>query len=93
MGITLEQAREGIGRKVIYRSEAQRRGRDTRPADEGVITSVGLEHVMVRYPYSETSAATRPEDLEFSLEQIDPDEQQDRMIDAREAMRTMGGWR
>ena len=89
MGITLEQARDGIGRRVIYRSEAMRDGRDKRIPEDGTIVRVGDQYVHVAYEGG-PQAATRPEDLDFANAILDADEHRDRMIDAREAMRTLG---
>lgn len=56
--ITLEQARDGIGRQVIYRTNTV--------SDEGTITSVGREYVFVTYRGDMNSKATNPADLTFS---------------------------
>lgn len=88
MAITMEQASAAVGRAVVYRSRAQREGRDQRPAQDGMITRVGREYVFVRYERG-VVAATRPEDLEFASPFTpDEDEHKDRMLDAREALRS-----
>jgi hypothetical protein len=86
VAITLEQAAEAIGRNVIYRSDAQRGGRDKRPPERGTIVRVGREYVFVRYERG-TTAATSARDLDFEVP-VDEDEQKDRMLDAREALRS-----
>ena len=60
--ILMEEAHRRIGAKVVYRPGhvSQRE-----PGEEGVITSVGMAHVFVRYGSDRTSKATRPTDLEF----------------------------
>lgn len=50
--MTLDQARDHIGSKVIYKDRGQ--------VEEGVITSVNDVFVFVRYGSQTTSAATRP---------------------------------
>lgn len=56
--ITLEQARAGIGRTVIYDDGHGRR-------EAGVITSVSERFVFVRYGAAINSQATNPGDLVF----------------------------
>ena len=89
MGITLEQAREAVGRSVVYTTNAMRTGRTAYRPEDGTIERVGAEYVHVRYSATKI-AATRPEDLDFPAP-IDAEEQADRMLDAREALRSMGG--
>jgi hypothetical protein len=61
--MTLEEAREGIGRKVIYEVTPWDGGY---PAlDEGVITSVNDHYVFVRYGSDTHSKATYPGDLRW----------------------------
>lgn len=59
--MTLDEARERIGAKVVYRAPHVRRDE---PGEEGVITSVNQTMVFVRYGSSAFSAATFPADLE-----------------------------
>jgi hypothetical protein len=59
--MTLERARECIGRLVVYCPPHDW----SRPSEEGVITSVNDRYVFVRYGSQQTPAATRPEDLEL----------------------------
>lgn len=92
MGITLNQARDGVGRRVIYRSLAMRQGRDRKEPEVGTIKRVGETMVFVDYT-GQGPMATRPEDLDFENGILDADEHRDRMIDAREAMRTIGAMR
>lgn len=89
MAMSLQEARDGIGRRVKYESEAQRQGRDKRPADLGTIASVGTEWIFVTYDRSKNTAATRPQDLDFEVPAADDDDHRDKMIDAREALDTM----
>ncbi len=56
--MTLQQAKAGIGRGVVYRPMVG-------SPESGVITSVNETFVFVRYGSNKQSAATRPEDLEF----------------------------
>jgi len=58
--MTLDEAREHVGHKVVYR--APHVGR-TEAGEEGVITSVGPTYVFVRYGTRTGSAATVPETL------------------------------
>jgi hypothetical protein len=62
-GMTLLEARQNIGRLVIYRPM---RRKTKERGDEGVITSVNDTYVFVRYGTQQTSEATRPEDLRLS---------------------------
>lgn len=55
--MTLDEARERIGLKVIYRSPGNPL------AEEGVITSVNDSFVFVRYGSQAGSQATYPADL------------------------------
>lgn len=55
--MTLAQARELVGRTVLYRW-----GRSN---NTGVITSVNDTYVFVRYGSSQQGIATRPQDLEL----------------------------
>lgn len=59
--MTLDEARELIGNKVVYRAPHQHRYDS--PGQEGVVTSVNDTYVFVRYGASTTSQATRPQDL------------------------------
>lgn len=54
--ITLGQARDAVGRKVVYE-------RPFCSKEVGVITSVNDTYVFVRYGTNQTSHATSPEDL------------------------------
>lgn len=56
--VTLEAARENIGRGVVYRPGFGE-------PEAGVITSVGEANVFVRYGADRGSKATRPGDLEW----------------------------
>lgn len=56
--MTLTEARDRIGQKVVYR--APHVGPDS-PGEEGVITSVGYVWAYVRYGADVTSKATQPE--------------------------------
>ncbi|AYD87379.1 hypothetical protein SEA_VALENTINIPUFF_84 [Microbacterium phage ValentiniPuff] len=89
MAMSLQEARDGIGRRVRYESEAQRKGRDKRPAELGTIKSVGQEWIFVIYDVSKNTAATRPEDLTFEVPAVDDDDRKDKLLDAREALDTM----
>lgn len=55
--MTLDEARECIGHKVIYMAGT------AALAEEGVITSVNDSYVFVRYGTQAGSQATRPADL------------------------------
>lgn len=55
--MTLDQAREHVGHKVIYRSKG---GNLT---EEGVITGFNDSFIFVRYGSQVTSSATYPADL------------------------------
>jgi hypothetical protein len=66
--MTREEALAHVGETVIYQSEAQREGRDKRPPERGVITSVGRDWVFVAYGRSMTSAGTSPDDLTLEAE-------------------------
>ena len=55
--MTLDEARERIGQKVVYRTAYGR-------TEEGVITSVNSSHVFVRYGSDVGSKSTAPEALE-----------------------------
>lgn len=57
--MTLDEARAGIRRKVVYQP------RPGMTPEEGVITSVNDRYVFVRYGTSVTPAATWPADIEF----------------------------
>ena len=57
--MTLEQAKENIGRKVIYRPY---KGGEP---EEGVISSVNTQFVFVRYGDDCSGQATSADDLEF----------------------------
>ena len=61
--MTLTEARGHIGDPVLYR-----RSRSPMAAEEGVITSVGVSYVWVRYSDGGTPRATRPEDLTLAGE-------------------------
>lgn len=61
--MTLAEAREAIGRKVVYTPSRQWR----LTPEEGVITSVNEIYVHVRYGGDVHTKATRPEDLELLL--------------------------
>ena len=54
--MTLDEAKQSVGRKVVYRP-FQGAG-----PEEGVITSVNLMHVFVRYGSQAHSSATSPSD-------------------------------
>ncbi len=56
--MTLDEAREAVGRGVVYRPQHGR-------FEDGVITSVRGAWVFVRYSGDATSRATAPEDLVF----------------------------
>lgn len=60
--MTLDEARAGIGRGVVYWATRRDCGGQL---ESGVITSVNETFVFVRYGAAKQSAATRPEDLEF----------------------------
>ena len=60
--MTIDEARDNIGNKVIYRYQGWT---GVAPAEEGVITSVNEIYVHVRYETDVHSKATRPEDLEL----------------------------
>ena len=72
--MTLDEAREHTGHKVIYRAGHSPAG-EGRPrlrpdeadlgsvTEEGVITSVGQQYVFVRYGPDVGSKATHPDDL------------------------------
>ena len=60
--MTIEEAKEGIGRNVIY---TPFEGCDSSLIENGVITSVNDRFVFVRYGYSQNGIATSPEDLKF----------------------------
>lgn len=60
--MTLNDARNGIGRKVIYTPFL---GCDPDMTEIGVITSVTDQFVFVRYGSDINSKATRAEDLKF----------------------------
>ena len=74
--MTLEEAAERIGQKVIYRATHSPAGEGRPqldpypheighgPAEEGVITSVGKAYVFVRYGADTGSKATHPAMLE-----------------------------
>jgi hypothetical protein len=73
--MTLEEAAERIGQKVVYRAahspagagRPRLRADEPQPgpvAEEGVITSVRGEYVFVRYGADAGSKATHPEMLE-----------------------------
>lgn len=62
--MTIEEAREAVGQPVVYRTAAMRDGRDRRPPEDGVISSVGDHYVHVSY--SGRVMATYPEDLELA---------------------------
>lgn len=57
--VTLDEARDRIGHKVVYQPGAGLR------AEEGVITSVSDRFVHVRYGADYGSKATRPDWLAF----------------------------
>lgn len=57
--MTLDEARVGVGRKVIYRT--------AHSMEEGVVTSVNDAWVFVRYGSHTTSLATAPESLTWTL--------------------------
>lgn len=56
--ITLEQAKQNIGNKVIYLKGTDRQ-------EEGIISSVNENYVFVRYGGNCTAQATKPKDLVF----------------------------
>lgn len=59
--MTLDEAREHVGDGVTYRQPG-------RPTEDGVITSVGMRFVFVRYASQQPGAhgqATYPDDLEL----------------------------
>lgn len=58
--MTLDEARHNVGRLVIYERPHCLR-------EEGVITSVNDRYVFVRYGSGQTSQATDPADLVFSV--------------------------
>lgn len=58
--MTLDEARELIGQKVVYRAGHVPA---TEVGEEGVITSVNDTYVFVRYGAHIGSQATSPEDL------------------------------
>lgn len=60
--ITLEEARERIGAKVIYRADHVPLNE---PGEEGVITEVGHMYVFVRYGADVTAKATPAEPLQW----------------------------
>lgn len=60
--MTIEQARDAVGRKVVYRAEYQT---PREPGEEGVITSVNSQYVFVRYGAKAGSQATYPRNLEL----------------------------
>jgi hypothetical protein len=57
--MTIDEAKQSIGRKVIYRPSHSH----APVSEEGVITSVNDTYVFVRYGSQTTSAATYPRDL------------------------------
>lgn len=59
--MTLDEARMAIGRKVIYRAEYQA---SREPGEEGVITSVNSQYVLVRYGAKAGAQATLARNLE-----------------------------
>ena len=61
--MTLDEARQAIGRKVVYWPPGP--ARPYVAAEEGVITSVNDSYVFVRYGSQAGSAATNAENLEF----------------------------
>lgn len=67
--MTLEQARNGIGRRVIYQNT---RVIHENTRETGVISSVGVRFVFVRYGSDPNAKATRPEDLTFEYEDLQP---------------------
>lgn len=60
--MTLEEARAGIGRKVVY---AATPWDSSRPPEEGVVTSVNDHFVFVRYGSDTHSKATYAGDLRW----------------------------
>lgn len=60
--MTLEEARNNIGRYVVY---TPFEGCSDNQKELGVITSVNDTYVFVRYGDELHSKATRPEDLKF----------------------------
>lgn len=62
--ITLDEARENIGRTVIY--QAPHPGAKL---EVGVISSVNCDYIFVRYGEQTTAQATRPDDLRFQFDQ------------------------
>lgn len=62
--MNLEEARNNIGRVVIY---TPFKGCSFRDLERGVITSVNDKYVFVRYGNELISKSTRPEDLHFEL--------------------------
>lgn len=63
--MTLNDAQNAIGRKVIYTPFL---GCDPNMTEVGVITSVNDKFVFVRYGSDVNSKATRAEDLQFEGE-------------------------
>lgn len=59
--MTLDEAREHVGSKVVYRTSYGR-------TEEGVITSVMKTFVFVRYGSDSGSKATQPESLTLRVE-------------------------
>lgn len=58
--MTLDEAREHIGNKVVYRAAHVPVGS---PGEEGVVTSVNSSMVFVRYGADAQSKATYPGDI------------------------------
>lgn len=57
--ITLEQARDNLGARVVYRSPG-------RPPEQGVITEVGRQYVFVHYKGDQSAKATAPDLLDWA---------------------------
>lgn len=58
--MTLDEAREHVGHKVVYRAPHVRR---SEAGEEGVVTSVNDHYVFVRYSSKAGSQATYPAQL------------------------------
>jgi hypothetical protein len=66
--VTLEQAREHIGDRVVYTPIVDPHNEFHNPhvqPEEGWITSVGSKYIFVRYGTDFHSKATAPENLQF----------------------------
>lgn len=63
-GMTLDEARNSIGRAVVYLPYGGGR------PEHGIITEVRSRWVFVRYGTEQTSKATMPQDLRFLTELV-----------------------